>query len=339
MVTLSQQVQLKPYNTFAVEAKAANFLKLDSQQALAEHLPFIQKNPQRMVLGGGSNLLFVSDYPGLVIYPQLFGVDIVEQDETSVTLSVGASQNWHEFVCHCLQQGWYGLENLALIPGSVGAAPVQNIGAYGVEIKEFIRRVEYFDLNQGSQHWLDAKDCQFAYRDSFFKRAQAGSYLITRVEIKLNKQPQLCLSYQPLAEYFKDKPEPSPTQVMQRVCEIRSEKLPDPKTLANAGSFFKNPLVSESDYRRLKSIHPDIVAYPADEQFKLAAGWLIEKAGFKGLREGNVGVHKMQALVLVNYAESDGEKVWLLAQKIQQEIRRMFAVELEPEVRVIGGWG
>ena len=336
MVSYNQQVQLKPFNTFAVEAKAANFLQLDSQAEIPEQLSYIQQFEQRLVLGGGSNLLFVDDYAGLVIYPQFFGIEVVSQDQASVTLQVGASQNWHELVVYCLQNAWYGLENLAMIPGTVGAAPVQNIGAYGVEIKEFIQRVEYYDLSQGSHHWRDTEDCQFGYRDSYFKQAPPGSYLITRVELRLLKQPNLCLSYQPLAEFFKDQESPTPWQVMQRVCEIRSQKLPAPEELANAGSFFKNPLVSAADYQRLKLEFPDIVAYPVGNDFKLAAGWLIEKAGFKGLREGQVGVHRMQALVLVNYAESKGIKIWLLAQKIQRKIQRLFSVELEPEVRVIG---
>lgn len=336
MGTFSQQVQLRPFNTFAVEAKAASFLQIDSHDELVEQLSHIQKFSQRLVLGGGSNLLFVGDYPGLIIYPKLLGINIVSQDENSITLSVGASQNWHDFVIYCLKNEWYGLENLALIPGTVGAAPVQNIGAYGVEIKEHIERVEYVDLNQGTSCWLNNQDCQFAYRDSVFKQAELGTYLITRVEFKLLKHPQLRLTYQPLAQFFTDNKLPSPWQVMQRVCEIRSQKLPDPKQIANAGSFFKNPLVSAGDYQRLKQEFPEIVAYASGEQYKLAAGWLIEKAGFKGLREGEIGVHKMQALVLVNYAEKQGIKIWQLAQKIQCEIRQLFGVELEPEVRVIG---
>ena len=336
MLALKHNIALKEYNTFAVEASAANFYVITSVDDLLRDLNEIRSYSPRLVLGGGSNLLFIEDYSGLILYPQLFGIELISETVDSVSIKVGASENWHQFVEYCITQGWYGLENLALIPGTVGAAPVQNIGAYGVEIEAFIERVAYVDLESGQMHWRSGPDCEFDYRDSYFKHAKQGQYLITQVEFKLLKQPAPCLTYQPLAEYFADKSTPTPKQVMQRVCEIRQQKLPNPVELANAGSFFKNPIVSAEKFATLKKQFPHIVAYPAGEEFKLAAGWLIEKAGLKGKQIGDIGIHKKQALVLVNYAEVNGKKIWQLARLVQDKVLSEFGVLLEPEVRVIG---
>lgn len=289
-----------------------------------------------MVLGGGSNLLFISDFDGLMIYPRLFGVETIAEDDSTVTLAVGASENWHDFVQSTCKQGFYGLENLALIPGTVGASPVQNIGAYGVEVKSFIENVEVVDIKTGELSLFSNRECEFAYRDSVFKRAEVGRYLITRVMFKLLKKPKLCLNYQPLKDYFADTAQVTPQDVLDKVCQVRLQKLPNPEAIPNAGSFFKNPVVSKKHYQKLKNEFPNLVAYPAENEFKLAAGWLIEKAGFKGVREGKVGVHKHQALVLANYEDDLGINVWRLAKKIRNAIKELFDVELEVEVRVIG---
>lgn len=341
MSNLRSQVDLKTLNTFAVSAKAKQFLTLEDNTAITKALPVIQKHSKRLILGGGSNLLFTSDFDGLVIFPQIFGIQVISQDEQSVLLSVGASENWHEFVLSSIKKGWFGLENLALIPGTVGASPVQNIGAYGVEVKQFIECVECVDLQTGESLVFKNQDCRFAYRDSFFKQAEFGRYLITHVQFRLLKVPQLNLTYKPLADFFKDKTDlasmdVTPMDVAQEVCKIRSQKLPDPKRLANAGSFFKNPVVSASQYERLQQSFPDIVAYPAGSDYKLAAGWLIDQAGLKGYRDGDVGIHEHQALVLVNYSGTSGQALLALAKKVQDIVAEKYDVHLEAEVRVIG---
>ncbi len=338
LADLTKAVELTELNTFAVCSTAATFLRLDSVESVLRACPVIQQYKQRIVLGGGSNLLFVGDYEGLVLFPQISGIEVIEETEDFIYVSVGASQNWHQFVVESLECGWYGLENLALIPGTVGASPVQNIGAYGVEVGDFIHQVHYIDLDTAEQKEVSHSDCQFAYRDSFFKKAVVGQYLITKVEFKLRKQPAPCLSYRPLDEYFNNKPasEVTPLQVFSRVCQLRREKLPDPQKIPNAGSFFKNPVISKQAFTQLKESYPKIIGYPVNHSVKLAAGWLIEEAGFKGYRTGNVGVHCHQALVLVNYGESDGQQVLLLAEQIIAKILQLFGVQLEPEVRIIG---
>jgi len=333
-------IALNELNTFNVKAKAQAFIQIDSLQQLDSAYAEISNYKERLVLGGGSNLLFVGDYSGLVIYPQLKGIEILEQDDAQVTLRVAASENWHQFVSYCLENNYFGLENLALIPGTVGAAPVQNIGAYGVEVESFILQVECVDLDSGELVMLSHDDCQFEYRDSFIKRAGQGRYLVVSVDLKLHKKPDLVLSYQPLKEFFAGASEVTAKRVFDRVCEIRSEKLPDPNKLANAGSFFKNPVINNQHYQGLKQAFPELVAYPvgtsADRQYKVAAGWLIEAAGFKGKIVGKVGVHKHQALVLVNYSDSDGANILALAKAIINKVKDMFDIKLESEVRILG---
>ncbi len=336
MLSLSKHYPLDNLNTFAVSAKAEAFVLLENISQLVQLAELSKGYDSVFILGGGSNLLLVDDYPGLVIYPQLKGIDILEEDDEQVVLRVAASEKWHQLVKYTLQQGYYGLENLALIPGTVGAAPVQNIGAYGVEIKQFIERVHCFDLQQAKMLILSNQDCQFGYRDSWIKRAGQGRYLVTQVDLILSKKPQLVLDYQPLKDDFKDVSSVTPQQVFERVCEVRRSKLPDPDKIANAGSFFKNPLISAEHYAKLKAEFPDLVAYPQTNGcFKVAAGWLIDQAGFKGLTEGKIGVHKQQALVLVNYSEGSGRHIWQLARKIMRAIEKKYKVTLEPEVRVL----
>lgn len=336
MLQIKKQVELKSLNTFNVSAKASDFIQIDSIESLLQAIPQIKRYSKKLVLGGGSNILFTQDYSGLIIYPQLFGIELLSESESHYLISVGASENWHQWVVYSNKRGWFGLENLALIPGTVGAAPVQNIGAYGVEVKQFIQRVECVDLDTGEIVVFENEDCQFAYRESVFKQAGKDKFLVTRVEFQLNKQPALCLDYQPLANLLKDNGNITAEQVVHSVCRIRQEKLPDPGELANAGSFFKNPVISNKHFEKLKINYPDIVAYPTATGTKLAAGWLIDKAGYKGMRCGDVGVHRFQALVLVNYAESDGQKICLLAQQIQKDIWDKYEVWLEPEVRIEG---
>ncbi len=340
MSQILSNIALDQLNTFQVKANAASFLQINSERQLKDCCGEISKFDQRFVLGGGSNLLFIGDYSGLVIYPQLKGIKILTENDDQVTLRVAASEVWHEFVCFCLDKGYFGLENLALIPGTVGAAPVQNIGAYGVEVESFISQIKCFDLNQGEFISLSHNDCQFAYRDSLIKRAGQGHYLVTSVDFVLPKKSKLVLTYKPLSEYFAGQAQVSASQVFERVCQIRNEKLPDPNKLANAGSFFKNPVISEQQYQQLKQAFPELVAYSVItdgiQYFKVAAGWLIETAGFKGKVFGKVGVHKYQALVLVNYSDDDGANILVLAETIKQTVKQLFDIVLEAEVRILG---
>ncbi len=336
MLSILPNYPLDQLNSFHVSAKAAAFLRLENLDQLIELAKIASDYESVLVLGGGSNLLFVEDFPGLVVYPQLKGIEVIKEDEEEVILRVAASEIWHQLVQYTLHNGYYGLENLALIPGTVGAAPVQNIGAYGVEIKDFIERVHCFDLETAESLVIANQDCLFAYRDSLFKRAGSGKYLVTQVDLCLSKTPRLVLDYQPLKSDFQNITNATPQQVFERVCEVRRSKLPDPEKIANAGSFFKNPLVSAQDYERLKKEYPQMVAYPqADGQYKLAAGWLIDQAGFKGRVFDKVGVHKDQALVLVNYSDTNGRHIWQLAQKIMAKIDEKYQVKLEPEVRIL----
>jgi len=351
---ISENFPLDKLNSFAVSATAAWFVQIDNLQQLERLKQQISGFKNRLVLGGGSNILFVNDFSGLVIYPRLKGIKVVQETSTEVTLSVAASENWHEFVDYCIVNGYFGLENLALIPGTVGAAPVQNIGAYGVEIEKFISKVNCFDLDKGEYLEFSKQDCQFKYRDSFFKRVRQGRYLVTSVVLALSKIPDCVLDYKPLKAYFSQQSKQSspnnsasqtpissisPRQVFDRVCAIRQEKLPDPKQLPNAGSFFKNPIISKQQYDQLLEKFPNIVVYPLmqkDKQvYKVAAGWLIEQAGFKGKTYGKIGVYAKQALVLVNYSDKQGSNILELAQNIVLKIRELFQIELEAEVRII----
>lgn len=335
-MVFEQQKQLDQLNTFKVSAKAQYFYQFCSVDQLMGQLDKVRSFENRLVLGGGSNILFVGDFQGLVLYPQLFGIHVLEETSEHVWISVGASENWHEFVVAMTEQGFYGLENLALIPGTVGASPVQNIGAYGVEVKDVLHRVECVDLMAGQLLTFNNEDCEFDYRDSKFKKAGQGQYLVTRVEFKLSKTPQVKTSYQPLSSVFGDSALVSPLKVLKKVCEIRQAKLPDPHELPNAGSFFKNPVVNKQKFEQLKQSFPKLIAYAVDDEFKLAAGWLIDNAGLKGMQKGKVGVHKHQALVLVNLGELDGRLIWQLAKEVQNKVASMYGVDLEPEVRIEG---
>ncbi len=336
MSEIEHNKNLRGLNTFNVEAKASSFLQLNSVveiERLNEHL---SSYDDILILGGGSNLLFVNDYAGLVIYPQLFGVETTSETRQDINLRVSASENWHEFVTSCLNDGYYGLENLALIPGTVGAAPVQNVGAYGVEVEKFIESVECFDLQENKFVCFKHLECQFSYRESRFKKAGQGRYLVCYVNFKLNKKASPVLSYAPLKELSQENQNTTAKDVYNWVCHLRKEKLPDPNELANAGSFFKNPIVSKNQFLELKKKFPNVAAYPSGNDFKVAAGWLIDDAGLKGKTIEGVGIHKNQALVLVNYNESDGTKIWELARFVMEKIKAIYDIELEPEVRVLG---
>ena len=337
---IEKDFSLKPFNTFAVEARARYFAQAHDDQEVREALAAAQRLglPLR-VLGGGSNLLFTSDVEALVVRLVSRGIRVLSDEGDHVVLEAEAGEPWHPFVLHSLELGLAGLENLSLIPGTVGAAPIQNVGAYGVEISDVFAGLTALDRTTGELCEFDAAACAFGYRDSLFKQ-EAGRFIILRVRFALRRAPRLQLEYGPLRQRLLQAgvEHPTPRDVSDAVCAIRREKLPDPQVLGNAGSFFKNPLVPQSLADELRRCHPNLVAFPqANGQVKLAAGWLIEQAGWKGFREGDAGVHGLQALVLVNHGQASGKQILALARRIQTDINLRFGVVLEIEPNVIEG--
>jgi UDP-N-acetylmuramate dehydrogenase len=335
---LQRDAALADRNTFGVAARAAWLLDIQDAAAIGVALsqPALGGLP-RLLLGEGSNVLFAADFAGVVVSLKTLGVEVLKDDAEAVTLRVAAGEPWDDLVRWTLARGWPGLENLILIPGSVGAAPMQNIGAYGVEAGDFIERVEAFDLATGSTVGFTHAECAFGYRDSVFKR-HPDRWLITRVTLRLPHAHALRLDYaglrQELARMGVERP--APIHVADAVINLRTRKLPDPRVIGNAGSFFKNPPVATAIADRLRAEHPDLPCWPLpDGTHKLSAAWLIEACGFKGLREGDAGVSNRHALVLVNHGQATGAALWALARRIQQAVEARFGVRLEPEPRVI----
>ncbi|MBS7558689.1 MULTISPECIES: UDP-N-acetylmuramate dehydrogenase [Pseudomonas] len=331
---IQSDVSLKPFNSFGVEVKAQRFAQAHSDDDVREALAYCadQQLPL-LVIGGGSNLLLTTDIQALVLRMATRGIRLLSDDGQRVVVEAEAGETWHPFVQWTLDQGLSGLENLSLIPGTVGAAPMQNIGAYGVEIKDVFVGLTALDRQTGELRDFDLDQCQFAYRDSLFKH-QAGRWLILRVRFALNRVDHLHLEYGPVRQRLSEQgiEQPTARDVSRAICSIRSEKLPDPAVLGNAGSFFKNPVVSAVLAAQIKQSHPGLVGYPqADGQVKLAAGWLIEQAGWKGFRDADAGVHRLQSLVLVNYGTATGLQLLELARRIQRDIAERFGVELEME--------
>ena len=337
MLTIQQGVSLKPFNTLNIDCFADFFCELSDRETLVEALAFAQKKQLKwMVLGGGSNIVFSSDYNGLVIKPNFKGVSFEELGQ-QVLVSVAAGENWHQLVQDCVQRGYYGLENLSLIPGSVGAAPIQNIGAYGVELAQFVEWVEGWDTALKQWRRLSPAQCEFGYRDSVFKGRLRDSFIITQLTLRLNKIAAANISYPALSDYLSQQAcaDPDPQQVAEAVMAIRNSKLPNPDEFANVGSFFKNPMVDARQQRRLLAEFPNLVSYAqADGRFKIAAGWLLDQAGWKNKRIGPVGMHSQQALVLVNYQNASGAEVMALAQTIQRDINARYGIDLEIEPRI-----
>lgn len=335
---LKEHLSLKPFNTFGVDVCAQLFAEAHDEAQVREALALAaQRALQLLVIGGGSNLLLTKDVEALVLRMASLGRRILSDDDQRVVVEAEAGEPWHSFVLWTLEQGLVGLENLSLIPGTVGAAPMQNIGAYGVEIKDVFAGLTALDRETGEVRDFALEDCAFGYRDSLFKQ-QPGRWLILRVRFVLQRHSTLHLDYGPIRQRLEAQGVQAPTalDVSRAVCEIRSEKLPDPARLGNAGSFFKNPLVAAPLAERLRAEHPDLVAYPAaNDQVKLAAGWLIERAGWKGFRDGDAGVHARQALVLVNYGQATGSQLLSLARRIQADIAAKFGVTLEIEPNVL----
>ncbi|MBX8489838.1 UDP-N-acetylmuramate dehydrogenase [Pseudomonas lijiangensis] len=327
-------VSLKPFNTFGVDVQAQLFAEARDDQEVHQALAYsAEHDVPLLVIGGGSNLLLTDDVRALVLRMASRGIRIVKEDCAQGIIEAEAGEPWHPFVQSCLQLGFSGLENLSLIPGTVGAAPMQNIGAYGVEIKDVFHSLTALDRQSGELCEFSLEDCRFGYRDSVFKQ-QPGRWLILRVRFTLQRAPSLHLEYGPVRQRLDDMgiKEPTPFDVSRAICEIRSEKLPDPAVLGNAGSFFKNPLVTAGQSEAIKRNYPGVVGYPqADGRVKLAAGWLIEQAGWKGFRDGDAGVHALQSLVLVNHGQATGLQLLSLARRIQADIAERFGVELEME--------
>ncbi|NVK75200.1 MAG: UDP-N-acetylmuramate dehydrogenase [Oceanospirillaceae bacterium] len=328
--SIQENISLANYNTFRFDYLAEYFAIADSLDGLKALLAWAKHFKQAVtIIGGGSNLLISADITGLVIINRLTGISSREQAGNLVSLTVSSGENWHQVVKHAVEQGWYGIENLALIPGTAGAAPVQNIGAYGVEIKDVLARVQVINRKTGDVYWINGRDCGFAYRDSHFKGQWKDLLIITCVELSLKKRSELLLSYGGLSDRIEGKA--SLQSVFDTVCHVRSEKLPDPSVLANSGSFFKNPIVNSAQHHKLKEQFPNLVSFPFDENFKLAAGWLIEQAGWKGKHYQGVGVYDKQALVLVNHSENKAVPLLELEAQIKQSIWNRYGVKLERE--------
>lgn len=290
-----------------------------------------------LILGGGSNLLFTKDFDGLVLKNNIKGIDIIEENENDILIQSGAGENWHEFVLYCVEKGYAGIENLSLIPGNVGASPMQNIGAYGVEIKDVFHSLEAIEIKTGEIKTFNTEECKFGYRESVFKNIFKNKYIITSVVFKLNKKPQFNVSYGAIESELKkmNVKELSLKAVSDAVINIRSSKLPDPKEIGNAGSFFKNPVISLEQFEKLKDRYPQMAYYKLPSgDIKIAAGWLIDHLGWKGKRIEDYGVHKNQALVLVNYGESEGKDIYDLSSLIMKSVLKNFQIKLEREVNI-----
>lgn len=335
---IQQNFSLKNYNTFGIDAKAARFAAFHNMDELAELISLSTGIPF-LILGGGSNMLLTQDVTGLVMKNELKGIEKVSEDGEYVYIKAGAGENWHAFVLHCIANNWAGVENLSLIPGCVGASPMQNIGAYGVEIKDVFHSLTAYHINEHRPYNFNLADCGFGYRESVFKRKYKGQFVITDVTYRLRKHPAFNTSYGAIEEELMKMgvKELSIRAVSDAVIHIRSSKLPDPAQIGNAGSFFKNPSIPASKFAELQQQFPAIVGYKnSDGSMKLAAGWLIEQCGWKGFREGDAGVHAKQALVLVNYGNAKGEEIYNLSERIVISVKEKFGVELEREVNIIG---
>ncbi len=334
---IQQDVSLKSYNTFGLDVAAAFFTELTDEQQLLPLTTERQWPAEKRVLGGGSNILLTKPVKGLLVKNSLKGIAVLEENDQHVWLEVKAGEVWHELVLYAIERNLGGLENLALIPGCVGAAPMQNIGAYGVEVRDTIEEVVAWHWEEQAFIRLKKEECRFGYRDSIFKQELKDKVLISSVIFKLNKVPTLNTSYGALQQEL-DKmgvQSPSVKNIADAVITIRSSKLPDPKHIGNAGSFFKNPAIAPELFERLKAHYPEIPSFPVSEtSVKVPAGWLIEQAGWKGYREGDAGVHPKQALVLVNYGKATGLDVYRLSEKILNSILDKFGITLEREVNI-----
>lgn len=339
MITLQEHVDLLPYNTFKIAVKARYFVAISSVSELHALMDTpVYKHEKHLILGCGSNILLTGDFEGLVIRINLKGIEVVWEDDSTVVLKVGAGEVWHSFVMFCVTNNYGGVENLSLIPGTMGAAPMQNIGAYGVEVKDVIKTVEAIDVNNGDLRVFSNRECEFGYRESVFKHILKGKYFISSVTLTLTKKNHvLNTSYGAIQQTLDQQHKtPSIQSISDAVISIRQQKLPDPKVVGNAGSFFKNPTIDQSHYKSLQQQFPEIPGYSTENQHvKVPAGWLIEHCGWKGKKFDTIGVHPHQALVLVNYGGGTGDKIWKLAQDVLASVKQKFSIDLQPEVNIV----
>lgn len=330
-------ISLKPYNTFGIDVNARKFVEVNTVEELREVLKNVYAS-ELFILGGGSNMLLTKNVEQTVVHINLKGKEIVEQTNREVVVKAMAGENWHRFVLYCIEQDFGGLENLSLIPGNVGTTPIQNIGAYGVEIKDTFVSCTALDLQTLELRTFNKEECKFGYRDSIFKNEAKDKYIITSVSFRLSKKDhKLNTSYGSIDTFLVEKGimEPGIKDVSDAVIEIRQSKLPDPKELGNSGSFFKNPVVSKEELEALKQEYPEIPFYILEDgSVKIPAGWLIDRAGLKGYRQGDAGVHKKQALVLVNFGSATGQEILALSNKIRDVIFKMFKIKITPEVNI-----
>ena len=332
MKNIEQHKSLKAYNTFGVECFCENFISVTNEIELRDAL-LNSDFKEKFILGGGSNLLFTKNLSGLCIQINLKGISIVQENEKEVVVEAQAGENWHEFVLWTLDQGFGGLENLALIPGNIGTAPIQNIGAYGVELKDSFVSCKTLDHKTGSEHTFSLDQVGFGYRTSIFKTTLKGKHVITSVQFKLTKKEHLLKTdYGSLKDELKEQ---NPKSIAEAVIAIRKRKLPDPAEIGNSGSFFKNPIVTELDFQKLIKIHSEMPHYRISiSEVKIPAGWIIDKLGYKGYKKGDAGVHKNQALVLVNHGNASGSEILSLAKEIQEKVFERFNIHLETEVNI-----
>lgn len=337
---IQEHVALRSLNTFGINSTAEYLISVNKIDDIHQAIDFARsKNLKNWVLGGGSNLLFVQEYqPGLCIKNELKGKRIESENSSQLILEVAGGENWHELVEYCVKNNWGGIENLSLIPGLVGASPMQNIGAYGVELKDVFHSLDAFHFPTGELHTFNKTDCAFGYRESIFKRKHAGEYLITSVRLQLEKFPKINTSYGAIEQTLLEMNIENATiqDVSKAVIKIRSEKLPNPAVIGNAGSFFKNPVISIKQFEELKKLFAQIPSFSTSspEHVKIPAAWLIEKTGWKGYRRENVGCHPKQALVLVNYGNAFGKDILELSEQIQKSVKDTFNIDLETEVNI-----
>lgn len=335
---IEEHKSLKKYNTFSIDCSARYFVSIESITDLKKVLQ-LNIHPNIFILGGGSNMLLTQDIDALVIHINLKGIEVLSEDKESITLKVMAGENWHDFVEYCIKNNYGGVENLSLIPGNVGTAPIQNIGAYGVELKDVFKNCQAISVNNLSEKQFTKEECKFGYRNSVFKNKEKGNLIITSVIFELTKiNHNKNIGYGAIKEELKEQQIENPTlkEISEAVIKIRQSKLPDPNELGNSGSFFKNPIINENDFKRFQSKYPNAPFYKlSSSEYKIPAGWLIEQTGLKGKRFGDAGIHKNQALVLVNYGNATGLEIVSLSKKIQNKVKEKFEIFIEPEVNII----
>ncbi|GAB4001198.1 UDP-N-acetylmuramate dehydrogenase [Spirosoma daeguense] len=341
MLNIQSHVSLKPYNTFGIDASARYWIEIFSENDLQTLLQLSEYlDTSKFILGGGSNVLLCQDFDGMVVKMNIQGITILREDDNHIFLTAGAGVNWHELVQFCVAHNYAGIENLSLIPGTVGAAPMQNIGAYGVELEQVFESLTAIHITTGEKRTFTHADCAFGYRESVFKHNLKGQYIITSVTFRLDKHPIFHTRYGAIQETLTDMGVTENTlsikAISEAVIHIRRSKLPDPAQIGNAGSFFKNPEIPKSQFDSLKESFPDLPGYPvSDNVVKVPAGWLIERAGWKGYRSGDAGVHAKQALVLVNYGNATGNEIIDLAKRVQASVADQFGIRISPEVNMI----